>query len=496
MWVETTSRPSFPRLQEDRSPDVAVVGGGIAGLTTAVELAEAGVDVVLVEADRVGSGVTGRSTAKVTTQHGLCYRRLHDRYGADRTRQYARANEVALEAVADRCGRMDVDPQFDRRPAFTVLPPDGSNRDLEAEAAAARRVGLPATYVEDPSLPFEVAGAVRFDDQGQFHPCQYLVGLARQLTDAGGRIYERSRAVAIASDGRGRERVETEAAAVTADAVVVASHFPFVDRAGYFARMRPKRSYVVALRVDDAVPDGMLYQDSHPYRSVRSHRFGGEDLLLVGGQDHRTGQGGETEAQYRRLVAFAERHWDVDTVAYRWSTQDYVTVDRVPYVGRLGLGSGDVYVATGFGGWGMTNGTAAGMMLADTVRGNENPWLPAFRPTRLTGGRELLSENARTTSAFARGWLDALTAGEDEPTPGQARVVRHGGRPVGEYRDEDGTIHRVSAVCTHLACVVEWNDAERSWDCPCHGSRFAPTGAVIEGPATRDLSRLDDDSDS
>lgn len=493
LWIETSEPTSFPQLEDDIAADVVVVGGGIAGLTTAAELAEAGADVTVLEANRVGSGTTGRSTAKVTTQHGLCYDRFRSRFGEERAWQYARANEAALEAVSDRCERMDVDPQFRRRPAYTYLPPDRSRRELEEEVDAARSVGLPATFVDDPPLPFESAGAVRFDDQGQFHPSRYVVGLARQVSDAGGTIYEGSTVVDVSSVTGSSHRVETESGAVTAETVVVASHFPFLDRGGYFARMRPKRSYVLAVHVDDGLPDGMCYQDTHPYRSLRTHAFDDEELLLVGGQDHKTGHGTETAARYRRLAAFARRHYDVEDVAYRWSTQDYVTVDRVPFVGRLGVGSDDVYVATGFGGWGMTNGTAAGMMLADAVRGRENPWLDAFRPTRLDGVREVLSQNLHTTSEFARGWLGALSGGDDDLSPCEASIVTRRGRPVAIYRDELGVRHEISAVCTHLYCVVEWNDAEQSWDCPCHGSRFTPTGAVIEGPATRDLERRDGD---
>ena len=488
IWKETASPTTYPRLDGDRSAEAVVVGAGIAGLTTAVELAEAGVEVVVLEADRIGAGATSRSTAKVTSQHGLVYADLLDRFGEDVARPYARANQAAVEAVADRCARMDVDPQFRRQPAYTYLSEHDSEDRVEAEAETARRLGLPASYVESVPLSFESGGAVRFDDQGQFNPHRYLVGLAGQLVDAGGEIYEQTRAVDLSTAGGDSPSVETESGTVTGDAVVVASHFPFADRGAYFARMRPKRSYVIAVRVGDEVPDGMFYRQSDPYRSIRSHTLDGEELLLVGGQNHKTGHATNTEERYGRVARFARRHFDVESIASRWSTQDYVTIDQVPYIGQLGAVDDDLYVATGFGGWGMSNGTAAGMMLADAVRGQENPWLSAFEPKRLAGLRDALSLNAHSTSELVHGWIDSLSSGDDVPSPGEARVVRQGGRPVAISRDEDGTARAVSAVCTHMGCIVEWNDAEKSWDCPCHGSRFDQSGEVIEGPAGADLT--------
>jgi nitrite reductase/ring-hydroxylating ferredoxin subunit len=341
-------------------------------------------------------------------------------------------------------------------------------------------------------LPFAVEGAVRFDDQAEFHVRRYLVALVEALAAGGCRIFERSRAVEVDSHEQ-PVVVKTAGGRVIADQAVVATHYPFLDRSLAFARVHPERSYAILCRIAGTPPEAMLISAGSPTRSVRAVRVEGEELLLVGGEGHRTGTGGDTGERYRRLEAFAREHWDVRSVDYRWSAQDNRTVDGVPYVGRLSPREQRVFMATGFAKWGMTGGTAAALLLRDLLLGRENDWAPLFDPNRLrlrAAAPRLLKENVEAGLRFAG---DRLTKPGRRPIedlrPGEGDIVRMGGEKVAGYRDDDGTLHAVSTTCTHLGCQVNFNAAERSWDCPCHGSRFAPDGRVLHGPAVHGLER-------
>ncbi len=488
-WLASTlaDDADVSRLESAESVDVAIVGAGIAGLSAAIELRERDVSVAVLERDRVATGVTGKTTAKLTSQHGRIYDHLRREFGRRQASQYAALQEDAIDAVEDRIDELGIDCGFERVPSYLYGNDPGA---IQREADAARAAGLEASYVTSVP-PFERArAAVRFDDQAWFHPREYLLAIADELrADDGASLYEETRVTDL-EPGR-RPSVRTRAGTVQAGRIVLATGFPILDRAGYFARMHPKRSYVLGLRLDGRPPEGMYYRSGEPYRSVRTHRDDDGDLLLVGGENHKTGQGGSTIERYRRLLGWARERFPVESVDYHWSTQDYVPVDGVPFVGRLGAGAEHVFVATGFRGWGMTNGVAAGGLLADLLTGDEPPEADLFDPLRFTPKPSLgktLSENADAASQFATDWARALLSPDLATLErGEGTVVREGGRPVACARDADGEMHAVSAVCSHMACLVEWNDAECSWDCPCHGSRFAPDGEVLEGPASDDL---------
>ncbi|MDQ3724916.1 MAG: FAD-dependent oxidoreductase [Actinomycetota bacterium] len=490
-WIETgPAQSARPSLEGEVRAEVAVLGGGIAGVTTALLLAEAGVDVVLLEAGRIARGVSGYTTAKVTSQHGAIYSQLRSKFGPDVARTYGQANERALGWIAERVERDGIECDFRRQAAYLYAAESSSRSQVEEEAEAAIEAGLPATLVETTPLPYPVEAALRFDDQAEFHIHKYLLALAEQLEGLGGRIFEGTRALNV--DGGSPCTVSTTGGAVVAERVVVATHYPFLDRSLAFARVHPHRSYAIVCEVEGTPPPGMHINVDSPTRSIRAVPSEGRELLLVGGEGHRTGEGGDTRERYRRLEEFARRHWQVRSVDYRWSTQDNVTIDQMPYIGRLTPRNERIFMATGFAKWGMTGGTVAALLLADLVRDRENEWEPVFTPNRFQprAGLKMAEENARVGLHFFGDRLRHRgTRPIEDLAPGEGDIVRHDGEKVAGHRRDDGTLVAVSTRCTHLGCQLNWNTAECCWDCPCHGSRFSPEGKVLQGPAVRELER-------
>jgi len=488
-WLETgKGRSRRPRLEDEASADVAVVGGGITGLTTALRLAEAGMTVVLVDQHAIGSGTTGHSTAKVTSQHAITYAPLLARYGQDAIRAYAKANEDAKEAIAELAGAGGIDCDFRRRDAWVYASGDSDRALIEAEARAAERAGLPAKLSEAVPLPFPTAGGVVFANQAEFDPQRYVEGLAERFEAAGGTIFEDTRATAV-SDGA-PVRVETEHGAVVAEHAVVATLIPFLDRGVFFARAFPSRSYCVTAAVADAIPEAMLITATAPMRSLRAIRHGDRELLMVGGESHDTGTSEAEPERYRRLAEFAHLHWEVASIEHHWSSQDYSAADSVPYVGPLHPFTDHLWIATGMKKWGITNGTVAAAIISDAIQGRRHEAADLFSSTRLTTREvpKLAIENAKVPLHFFGDRIrNRGSRPIDDLAPGEGAIVSAGGKKVAGYRDEAGGLHAVSARCTHLYCQVNWNSAERTWDCPCHGSRFAVDGDVLNGPAVDPL---------
>ena len=487
-WVSGAANSTFPAMEGDQRCDVVVVGAGITGLTLARILAEDGVDVVVVDAGPVCAGATGYTTAKVTALHRLVYRELLDRHGEERTRAYAAANQSAVERVAALAEADGIECDLTTAAAVTYTQRDEHVAAIEAEVDAAQQVGLAAELTTTTSLPFSVPAAIRLDDQVHFDPRRYCLGLARRVDEGAGSVHEHTRARDIQRSTSG-VTVTTDRGTITADRAALATHLPFLDRGGFFTRAHPYRSYALLARVRGAVPDDMYISVEEPTRSLRPTADG---RLIVGGEGHKTGSEPETGGHYAALDSWARANFDVDSIEYRWSAQDYHTVDGMPYVGQLTPREDRVLVATGFRKWGMTNGTAAAEILADRILGRDNPWAAAFDATRVAPGASVVSffrENVGVAWHFVADRIAALRApAADTLRPGEGAVVKQGGVAAACYRDDAGELHAVSSTCTHLGCRVGFNNAERTWDCPCHGSRFDIDGHVLEGPAVRDLA--------
>jgi glycine/D-amino acid oxidase-like deaminating enzyme/nitrite reductase/ring-hydroxylating ferredoxin subunit len=489
LWVETTrDRPlAFPRLSGTIEVDVAVIGAGIAGLLTATLLKEAGASVAVVEAGRICSGATAYTTAKITSLHGLAYAGLASNRSDDVARAYGEANQAGLALIARLVAERSIDCDFSRRAAYTYTADPDQLSSVQEEAEVAAGLGLPATFTTDTELPFPVLGAVRFDDQAQFHPRRFCLALAQGL---GEHVYESSRVRDVDAESD-ESSVLTEDGTVRARHVVVATHLPFLDRGMFFAKCHPARSYAMAIEMDGEGPTGMYLSAESPTRSLRAAES--DRYLVVGGEGHKVGQSDDTRVHYRALEAWAAAHFPGRPVVHRWSAQDHMPVDGTPFVGPLLPGS-NVLVATGFNKWGMSNGAAAALMLADHIAGRDNPWAEAFDATRqgsaITSSK-LWKENADAGKHMVGDRLAAIRADDaDTLAPGAGGIVELDGERVAAFRDDDGTLHAVSSVCKHLGCLVSFNTAERTWDCPCHGSRYGIDGRVIEGPAVADLDPL------
>ncbi|MDQ3680778.1 MAG: FAD-dependent oxidoreductase [Actinomycetota bacterium] len=494
LWVGTTEETEYPSLPGDMDTDVVVVGAGITGLTAAVLVKQGGRRVVVVEAGRVASGVTGYTTAKLAALHGLIYDDLARAFGDDGALQYAGANLEGIAQVATLVDRYGIDCDLDQRPAYTYTTDPEMVASIRAEVAATQRIGLRTSFTAVTDLPYPVEGAIRLEGQAQFHPRKYCIGLAAAIPGDGSHLFERSRAVSMAEQDD-RCRVETETGAVTAGHVIVATHLPFYDKGGFFARSHPVRSYAVSASLESPVPQGMYLAVDTPSRSVRSAIMDGREVAILGGESHKVGQDPDTRQRYAALEEWARENFRVRAIDYRWSAQDYMPVDHVPFVGPVSPSSERVFVATGFKKWGMSNGTAAAIMLADRIAGRDNRWASFFDTNRLNpkqSVKELVKENANVAKRFVKDRLTTETSRSvDDLGPGEAQVLAVGGERVAAYRDESGSLHTVSPVCTHMGCTVTWNTAETTWDCPCHGSRFTPGGALIQGPAVKDLEPTD-----
>lgn len=494
LWSDGLPDLDRSRGKVPTGADVVVVGAGIAGLTTAYRLALAGRAVLVLEAGTVGSGVSGHTTAKVTAQHGLRYARLRRQKGAAVAALYAQTQLDALEWIDREVSTHDVDCDWQRLPTHLFGATSRDRDDLEQEAAVCADAGLAATFFEESgALPFEHAGVVRVEGQAQFHPGRWLSHLAAQVEANGGRIVEGCRVVDVAGGGR---TVVTRRHRITATDVVIATHFPILDRGLWFARLQPERDLVVSGPVaSDRAPDGP-YLGVGTSRSLRTVPTPAGGLqLIVGGENYRTGAETDVDRRYRTLAEWAQQHFGVEEITHRWSAHDLVTPDGVPYAGPYHPGASHLWVLTGFNLWGMTGATAAGHVVADLVQGEADVERAAlFDPARvgLHQVPRLVRGNAAVAGHLVGDGVGAMVTdvAPESLGPGQARVGRMGREVVAAYRDEAGGLHSVSGRCTHLGCVVAFNDAERSWDCPCHGSRFDVDGAVLHGPAVEPLREV------
>jgi glycine/D-amino acid oxidase-like deaminating enzyme/nitrite reductase/ring-hydroxylating ferredoxin subunit len=499
-WMVSTETRDHPALSEDITVDVAVVGAGIAGISVAAEIAHTGRSVALLEAGRIAAGVTGGTTAKVSVLHGAVYHHLTETLGAETAESYATSQTLALEHVAATAARLGVDCELEQQPAYVYTESTDEVDMLRAEAEAARRAGLAATFTQDTGLPFPVAGSVRVEDQMVFHPRKYLRAVAEDYVAEGGLIFENTRVVDL-SEGSPCTLTTEAGHRVSARDVVVTTHYPVFDRSMMFARLTPTREFAVAGVVDDSSdPRAMYISTGKDMRSVRGAPYDGRRLLIATGAPFTPGDSRAPD-HLERLTTWLTDRFPVDEVRFTWAAQDNSSGDKVPFIGPLHPGAGHAWVATGFGGWGMTNGVLAGLLLRDLLEGRPPSWARIYDPRRvhpLLEAKTVVSTGARSVAGLAANMgsrlgakLDQVRSGDDLG-PGQAGIVSDSEGDWATYVDDAGNRHAVSPSCTHMGCLVSFNGVEKAWECPCHGSRFSLDGAVLQGPATKPLRRRPD----
>jgi glycine/D-amino acid oxidase-like deaminating enzyme/nitrite reductase/ring-hydroxylating ferredoxin subunit len=491
VWTATAEVPQFEPLDSNVHVDVCIIGAGIAGLSTAYLLSEAGKSVAVIDDGPLGSGMTQMTTGHLVNMHDDRYFEVEKLHGSEGARLAAESHTAAIEKIDAIVRKENIDCDFARLDGYLFLAEGDSIATLDRELDAAHRAGLSGVRSAD-RAPFGVwstGPCLHFPDQAQFHPLKYLAGLARAVERAGGRIYCGSHADHVEGGVPGVVHVGRHV--VTGDAIVVASNVPINDRLAIHPKQAPYMTYVIAARVPRAsLPKALAWDTGDPYHYIRIHPLEDADLLIVGGEDHKTGQAQDAPERHARLERWArERFPMMGQVEYAWGGQVMEPMDYLAFIGRNPMDHDNIFVVTGDSGMGLTHGTIAGMLLTDLIFERRNPWTMLYDPSRVRV--RAAAEFARENSNVALQYADWLTGGDvasvsDIPRDGGA-IMRRGLEKVAVYRDAEGALHERSAVCTHLGCIVHWNASEKTWDCPCHGSRYSPHGEVINGPANKPL---------
>lgn len=473
IWRENINFAPRASLSGSISVDAVVIGAGLAGTLTAYFLKKQGLDTVVLESGRIGGGQTQNTTAKITSQHSLVYHDLIEKFGIEKARQYAEANQGAIESYKEIISQHNIDCDFEEKPAYVYTLKN--LKKIEDEAAAAQKLLLPAEFTTKTALPFAVKGAVRFSRQAQFNPLKFLKGIAKDLT-----IYENTPVTSVEN-----HMAVTPYGKVTAKSIVVAAHYPFINVPGfYFLKMYQQRSYVIALK-NAADVQGMYIDEADGGFSFRNYK----ELMLFGGSGHRCGENSTGQA-YENLLSAARQFYPGCAEQARWSAQDCMTLDKVPYIGHYCLTTPDLYVATGFQKWGMTTSMAAAQILSDLIVKNRSPYQEIFSPQRFNlsaSARRLAENTAQAFKGLNREFLKPPASVLSDLLPGHGGIIEYNGEKIGAYKEDNGAVHMVSTRCAHLGCQLEWNPDELTWDCPCHGSRFDYYGNLIDNPALHDI---------
>ncbi len=473
VWSESCNFEKREALNKDIKVDTLVIGAGIAGILTAYMLKQSGKEVVLIDAAEIVSGNTKNTTAKITSQHNLIYYKLISEFGQEKARQYAKANELAIKRYKEIIKERKIECDFEEKPAYVY----SLNKidEIKEEVEAASKLGINAEFVEEVNLPFNISGAVKFNNQAQFNPLKFLKDISKDLT-----IYENTRALDIKEN-----LVTTDRARITANNIVIATHYPIMNAPGYyFLRMHQERSYVVALENADNI-DGMYIDLDEKGYSFRTYK----NLLLLGGIKQRTGEN-ETGGSYDKLRSVAKELYPESKEKYHWSAQDCMTIDGIPYIGKYSDETPNIYVATGFNKWGMTSSMVSAMIISDMILGKENDFSEIFSPKRFDLSlsiNNVAKDMVETAKNFIAQKIYIPSSNIEHIENGHGGIVEYEGQKVGVYKDKEGKTFIVPTKCTHLGCQLHWNADELTWDCPCHGSRFSYKGKVIGGPATKDL---------
>jgi glycine/D-amino acid oxidase-like deaminating enzyme/nitrite reductase/ring-hydroxylating ferredoxin subunit len=496
LWSATSKEPSIPALDKNIDADICIVGAGIAGMTVAYLLAREGKSVAILDKSRIGSGETAYTSAHLSSVIDAGYCEIERLHGAKGARLVAQSHTAAIDQIESIISEEKIDCDFERLDGYLLSPDRDSHKKLQEEWQAARRAGLQVRKLKHSPFDLKFGPCLRFPRQAQFHPLKYLAGLARAIKRLDGRLFGGAEAKEI--KGGKTVKIHTKRRAiVSAGAVVVATNTPINDLGKIYAKQEPYRTYVIgALVPAGSTPKALYWDTEDPFHYVRLQRMHAngktQDLLIIGGEDHKTGQAEGIEGRFARLATWGRKHFPgIKEIAFRWSGQVMESTDDLALIGRNPQDDPNVYIVTGDSGAGLTHGTIAGILLRDLIVGRDNPWATLYDPARKTprAADTFPKEDPKSGGEYAH-WLTPGEVGTVEGIkPGMGAVIHRGSSKIAVSRDDTGRLHQCSAVCTHLGCIVSWNSTERTWDCPCHGSRFAPDGKLLNGPALEPLSK-------
>lgn len=494
-WQASQDGAKAGTLRGPVETDVCIIGGGISGLTTAYLLTQAGKKVVVIDDGPIGGGETARTTAHLSNAFDDRYYRIEKWHGEAKARLAIESHTAAIDEIERIVNAENIDCDFRRLDGFLVEVEDGSD-DIDEELEAAHRLGFKGVEMVDKVSPNDVSEgrALRFPNQGQFHVLKYLSGLARSIEKSGGRLFSNTRATEWSTEGSPTVTTQN-GQQIKAKAIVLATNYPIQSK--MFAELPAYRTYVIGARLPKGTIEPILLWDTlDPYHYVRTQPEEDYDVLIIGGEDHRTGQENDGNERFDRLWEWTKERYPAEEVLYRWSGQVFETHDGLAFIGRFSDSEPDVYLITGDSGMGMTHGTIGGMLVSDLILGRENPWAEVYEPSRIL--TQSITEAVPEVVASTAPYVDWVTGGDvssvDDLGNGEGGVIRSGLSKIAAYRDEDGKLHQHSAVCTHLGCIVRFNSAEKTWDCPRHGSRFGIDGHVINSPAISPLAPVEEES--
>jgi len=493
LWRSGLNVPTFPTYNDDQEFDVVIVGGGITGITAAYFLTQAGMKVALIDANKILNGATGHTTAKVTAQHDLIYHEMIEHFGLEKTKIYYGSTKHAMSFIKKYCTDNQLDCNYEVQDATIYTNSDAYITKLKQELRAYELLGIDSSHSESIRLPLQTKFSISMKEQAQFHPLKYLINLLKESIENGLSVYEETVAIDVET-GKILTVITQSGRRIKCKHVVSASHFPFYDgNQMFFSKMYADRSYVLAAKIKTQFPGGMYLSAEDPKRSLRTIKFNDEELVLIGGESHKTGQETRTMSFYENLQQFGEETFGIEEVKFRWSTQDLITLDKMPYIGRLSKKNSNIYVATGFRKWGMTNGTVSAKLISNLILEKEAIDAELFSPSRFQADpsiKHFLMQNIDVAKHLIEGKIEPVSRKVEDLYTDEGSVVSIEGKRVGAYKDVNGKVHCVDTTCTHLGCEVEWNNGEKSWDCPCHGSRFSIYGEVLEGPADSPLKQV------
>lgn len=495
-WLSTINTSNYDSLNEDIHVDIGIVGGGITGITAAFLLSQSGFKVCVIDAKNLLHGTTGYTTAKITAQHGLIYDELIQHYGEEFALKYYEANKRAAQFISDTIHTYNIDASLTVEDAYLFTNDSAYMTKLENEKRAYEKLNIDHDLLETVQTPFQAERALVMKNQAHFHPLVYLRTLIEQCEINGVMFFENTRAIHINYSNHPNILCDNDKR-IICNYVIQASHYPFFDGAKFFpVKMYASRSYVILIKPKKRLEKGMYINAEMPTRSIRPIVIDGEPMLLISGENHKTGQSNvPMKEHYSNLITFAEETFGIDRLLLKWSAQDYTTLDKVPYIGKMTNDQHRVFVATGYNKWGMTNGTNAALLITDLILEKENPYEAIFSPSRSNfvdpAVKNFISYNVDVAKHLVKGKLQTNENRIDALQNNEACVIEKEGQKIGVYKDDDGKLHAVDTTCTHLGCEVNWNNAENSWDCPCHGSRFTYDGEILNGPAEKPLKKID-----